>query len=593
MCGIVGCNYNTNKNFRKVTYLMNNRGPDFCDVNVINDNFFGHTRLSIIDLDAEANQPMVFDDILIVFNGEIYNYEELKVQEQLDCKTQSDTEVIIRLYQKYGVDFLNKLNGMFAFCIYDIKQEKYFCARDRYGKKPFFYHFKDDKFIFSSAIKPIIKLLGYTPKINKVALAQYFQYFAPINENTFFKGIEKLEAGSYILYHKNEFVKKKYYKINTYKKIKDEPTALKDIEELLFKSVEYRLKSDVEVGSLLSGGIDSSLISALYTKISGKKINTFSVGYDEYKNYDELEYAQLTASHIGSNHHPLEISRKEFINSFDDVLDALEEPHGDSAAIPLYLLTKKIKETGIKTVLSGEGSDELFLGYDNYAKFLKYYEFEKTLSDPQFEFMDTIIKALQNQTKESEYLRRIVKKQTLYNSFGEIYTDIQRKRLFKKLPTYKTETPKKDPVDWMSYIDLKIWLGEGLLTKVDRISMANSLEVRTPFLDVNLVNYMFSVDSKLKIGNTNKHLLKIIAQKYIPDEIINRTKKGFNSPFNEWIFAEFGDQILDVILEVNKETDFFNEKYLRHIYELAHGRKFKQHLWSLFVFSRWFKKTYL
>lgn len=593
MCGIIGCNYNSNKDFIKITSLMNNRGPDFCDVKVIQNNFFGHTRLSIIDLDEEANQPMFFDNVLIVFNGEIYNYEELKKEEELPCITKSDTEVIIRLYQKYGIEFLKKLNGMFSFCIYDVKKERYFCARDRYGKKPFFYHFKNNKFIFSSAIKPIIKVLGYTPKINKTALAQYLQYFAPINENTFFTGISKLEAGSYILYDKHEFVKKKYYKINTYKKIKDEPTALKDIEELLFNSVELRLKSDVEVGSLLSGGIDSSLISALYTKISGKKINTFSVGYDEYKNYDELEYAQLTAAHIGSNHHPLEISRKEFINTFDDVLDALEEPHGDSAAIPLYLLTKKIKDSGIKTVLSGEGSDELFLGYDNYAKFLKYYDFEKTLSSSQFEFMDSIIKALQNQTKESEYLRRIVKKQNLYNSFGEIYTDIQRKRLFKKLPTYKTERSKKDPVDWMSYIDIKIWLGEGLLTKVDRISMANSLEVRTPFLDYNLVDYMFSVDSKLKVGNTNKHLLKIIAKKYIPEKIINRVKKGFNSPFNEWIFAEFGDSILDVILEVNKETDFFNEKYLRNIYELAHSKKFKQHLWSLFIFSRWFKKMYM
>ncbi len=593
MCGIIGSNYNTGADFKQITTLMHNRGPDFCDIKVIENNYFGHTRLSIIDLDVEANQPMLFDDILLVFNGEIYNYQELIISEELQCLTKSDSEVLIRLYQKYGIDFLNKLNGMFSFCIYDIKKQRYFCARDRYGKKPFFYHFKDNKFIFASAIKPIIKLLGSTPKINKIALSQYLQYFVPINDNTFFQNIHKLEAGTYILYENNEFLKKKYYQINTYKKIKDEPTALKDIEEILFKSVEYRLKADVEVGSLLSGGIDSSFISALYTKISGKKINTFSVGYTEYKNYDELEYAQLTAKHIGSNHHPLEISRPEFINSFEDVLDALEEPHGDSAAVPLYLLTKKIKETGIKTVLSGEGSDELFLGYDNYAKFLKYYDFEKTLSSDQFEFMDSIIGALKNQTKESEYLKRIVKKQNLYNSFGEIFTSIQKQKLFKKAPTYKSERPKKDPVDWMSYIDLKIWLGDALLSKVDKISMANSLEVRTPFLDYNLVNYMFSVDSQIKVGNTNKHLLKQIAQKYIPDEIIHRTKKGFNSPFNEWIFAEYGDSILELILEVNKETDYFNETYLRQIFELARGRKFKQHLWSIFIFSKWFKKTYL
>ena len=195
--------------------------------------------------------------------------------------------------------------------------------------------------------------------------------------------------------------------------------------------------------------------------------------------------------------------------------------------------------------------------------------------------------------KESEYLRRIVKKQNLYNSFGEIYTDIQRKRLFKKVPTFKSETAKQDPVDWMSYIDLKIWLGEALLSKVDRISMGNSLEVRTPFLDFNLVNYMFSIESSIKVGDTNKYLLKKIASKYIPNTIINRTKKGFNSPFNEWLNKEYKDKVLDVIIEVNNQTNLFNYEYILHIYELSKSNKFKQHLYSLFVFSLWYKKEFL
>ena len=557
---------------------------------------FGHNRLAIIDLNEEANQPMVFDDILIVFNGEIYNYKQLIIDENLECKTASDTEVIIRLYQKYEHDFLNKLNGMFSFCLYDMKKEKYFCARDRYGKKPFFYYFKDNKFIFASSIKSVLKLLDKKPNLNKVAVNKYLQYFVSYGEDTFYQNILKLEASTYLIYEpkkSKELIKKRYYKINTYKKIKDENTALKDIEELLISSVETRLVGDVEVASLLSGGIDSSLISALYTKISGKKINTFSVGYDEYKNYCELDFAQITAKHIGSNHHPVIISKKEYIDNFHDSLDALEEPHGDSASIPLNILSQNIHQSGIKTVLSGEGSDEIFLGYDNYAKFLKYYEFEKTLSQGQNDFLNTIVSALQNNTKESEYLRRIVKKQTLYNSFGEIYTDIQRKKLFNKLPSYKAEKPKNDPVDWMSYIDLKIWLGESLLSKVDRISMKNSLEVRTPFLDFNLVNYMFSVDSNIKVGNTNKYLLKKIAAKYIPKEIINRTKKGFNSPFNEWLNEEYGKSILDTIIDVNNTTKLFNETYIRHIYELSLNRKFKQHLYSLFIFSLWFKKEYI
>ncbi|MDN5098123.1 asparagine synthase (glutamine-hydrolyzing) [Aliarcobacter butzleri] len=595
MCGILGTNF-LNERFDKSLELLHHRGPDFQNSIKIGNKQFGHTRLAIIDLDEEANQPMIFDDILLVFNGEIYNYKELIHVEHLECKTKSDSEVLIRLYQKYGFDFLNKLNGMFSFCIYDMKKDLYFCARDRYGKKPFFYYFKDNKFIFSSSVKSILNLLDYKPNLNKVALSKYMQYFVSFGEDTFYQDIFKLESASYMIYEPNksrELQKKKYYKINTYKAIKDEKQALNDIEELLFKSVEYRLNSDVEVASLLSGGIDSSLISALYTKISGKKINTFSIGYDEYKNYCELDFAQITAKHINSNHHPVEINQKEYIKYFEQTLDMLEEPHGDSAAIPLNILTKQINKTGIKTVLSGEGSDEIFLGYDNYAKFLKYYEFEKSLSNEQNLFLNDIIGALQNNTKESEYLRRIVKKQNLYNSFGEIYTDIQRKRLFKKVPTFKSETAKQDPVDWMSYIDLKIWLGESLLSKVDRISMGNSLEVRTPFLDFNLVNYMFSVESHIKVGDTNKYLLKKIASKYIPNEITNRTKKGFNSPFNEWLNKEYKDKILDVIVEVNNETNLFNHEYILHIYELSKSNKFKQHLYSLFVFSLWYKKEYL
>ena len=595
MCGILGTNFLSN-NFKSALNLLNNRGPDFQKNIKINNKEFGHTRLAIIDLHVEANQPMIFDDILLVFNGEIYNYKVLIKDENLECKTSSDSEVLIRLYQKYGFDFLNKLNGMFAFCIYDIKKDLYFCARDRYGKKPFFYYFKDNKFIFSSSIKSILNLLDYKPNLNKVALSKYMQYFVSFGEDSFYQDIKKLESSTYMIYEPNktpEILKKKYYKINTYKAIKDEKQALNDIEELLIKSVEYRLNSDVEVASLLSGGIDSSLISALYTKISGEKINTFSVGYDEYKNYCELDFAQITASHINSNHNPVIINQKEYIKHFEQTLDILEEPHGDSAAIPLNILTKQIHKAGIKTVLSGEGSDEIFLGYDNYAKFLKYYEFEKSLSNEQNLFLNDIIGALQNNTKESEYLRRIVKKQNLYNSFGEIYTDIQRKRLFKKVPTFKSETAKQDPVDWMSYIDLKIWLGDALLSKVDRISMGNSLEVRTPFLDFNLVNYMFSVESSIKVGDTNKYLLKKIALKYIPETIINRTKKGFNSPFNEWLNKEYKDKLLDLIVEVNNETNLFNHEYILHIYELSKSNKFKQHLYSLFVFSLWYKKEFL
>jgi len=597
MCGIVGTNSCYNRDFKMVTSMMKNRGPDYSAIKQINNNFFGHTRLSIIDLNSEANQPMVFDDILIVFNGEIYNYDRLKISEKLECKTSSDTEVLIRLYQKYDVEFLHLLNGAFSFCIYDIAKKRYFCARDRYGKRPLYYYFKGDakdgKFIFCSMIKPIIKLLGYTPKLNKVALSQYLQYFTPLAPNTFYQDIFKLDKASYILYEKGQFSIKKYYKIKTYKAIKEETKALESIEELLVNSVEQRLKSDVEVGTLLSGGIDSSLISALFAQQSTHPINTFSVGYKTNKKYCELPYASLLAKNIKSNHTALEIGQSDFIESLEEVFESLEEPHADPASIPLWHLTKEIHTQGIKTVLSGEGSDELFLGYDNYAKFLKYYNFSNTLSQEQNNFMNDIIGALSTNTKESEYLRRVIKKENIYNSFGEIFTPNQRKKLLLKVATFKTENPKQDPVDWMSYIDMKIWLGEALLSKVDKMSMANSVETRNPFLDFRLVDTVFSIASKLKVGDTNKYLLKKIASKYIPKEILNREKKGFNSPFNEWLFDEYQKKLLEDILQVNKQTNLFNETYVKYLYTQASQNKLKQHFYALWHFSRWYYKNYL
>jgi len=592
MCGIVGTNYDSKLDFLKLTKIMKNRGPDNCAIKRVQNNFFGHTRLSILDLDVEANQPMEFDDIIIVFNGEIYNYDELTLSENLECTTTSDTEVLIRLYQKYDVDFLPLLNGAFSFCIYDIQKDRYFCARDRYGKKPFYYYAQKNKFIFASMIEPIIKILGFTPKLNKVALSQYLQYFVPLTPNTFYQDIYKLDAGSYCIYENHTLKHKKYYKIKTYKKITDENKALESIEDILINSVEQRLKSDVEVGTLLSGGIDSSLISTLYAQIATQPIPTFSVGYKTDTKYSELPYANLVAQNIKSRHTALEITQKDFINSLENVFANLEEPHADPAAIPLYLLTQEIQKQGIKTVLSGEGSDELFLGYDNYAKFLKYYEFEKSLDEKQNSFLNEIISSLGG-NKEAEYLRRVVKKENIYNSFGEIYTSSQRKKLLQKVATFKQESPKKDPVDWMSYIDTKIWLGESLLSKVDKMSMANGVETRNPFLDYRLVDTAFSINSQLKVGDINKYLLKKVAAKYIPKEIIQRQKKGFNSPFNEWLFREYGEKLLLDIQKVNIQTNLFNESYIEYIYTQAKANKLKQHFYSLWHFCIWYTRVYL
>lgn len=313
MCGIIGCNYKID-NFHKAIELLNHRGPDNLGFYEYKNNQFGHTRLSIIDLNEEANQPMIFDDLVITFNGEIYNYQELIKEENLTCLTKSDTEVLIRLYQKYEKEFLNKLEGMFSFCIYDKKKNSFFCARDRFGKKPFYYYYKDNKFIYASEIKSILKLLNTKPQINNNAFYEYLTFMTPINENTFYQDIKKLSAGSYIFLDEKSFKIEKYYDINNIKTTQDnEKEILENIETLLINSVKKRLVSDVEVATLLSGGIDSSLTSALYAKFSNKQINTFCIGYDEHTHYSELPYAKIVAKHINSNHHELIIGKKSLL----------------------------------------------------------------------------------------------------------------------------------------------------------------------------------------------------------------------------------------------------------------------------------------
>ncbi|MEA2050066.1 MAG: asparagine synthase (glutamine-hydrolyzing), partial [Campylobacterota bacterium] len=502
------------------------------------------------------------------FNGEIYNYKKLIINEELVCKTKSDTEVLIRLYQKYDTKFLDKIEGMFSFCIYDTKLDRFFCARDRFGKKPFYYYFKDGKFIYASEIKSILNLLDSKPSLNKTALYEYLSFMAPINDNTFYTDIKKLKAGYTLTIENKDIQIEKYYDIDNIKTTQDsEKRVLENIESLLINSVKDRLVGDVEVATLLSGGVDSSFVSALYAKYSTKKINTFCIGYDEHTHYSELPYAKIVAEHINSNHHEIIMTKKDFIETIDKMLEHTDEPFGDSASIPTYFLSKYIHNQDIKVALSGEGSDESFLGYDNYFKMLGYYNSDAT-KEPFY------------LSKEWEYNNRAYNKKHIYQTYGETFTEKQKEHLFKEyqskdlLKNYHTSYP---PYKWLTYIDFKIWIAEVLMTKIDRMSMAHSLELRAPFLDYKLVEYLLSVDENLKKGNTNKYLLKKVALKYLPSEIVNRRKKGFSSPFIEWLYEEYKDEVLNTILRVNKELNVFNEDFVRFIYNEAKEKRFKQH----------------
>lgn len=594
MCGIVGLNFPPHQDFHKALQTLHHRGPDFSGIYTYENHTFGHARLAIVDLHSEANQPMVFDGIIITFNGEIYNYKELITEESLTCQTASDTEVIIRLYQKYGTDFIHLLQGMFAFSIYDIQTSSYFCARDRFGKKPFYYFSHQQQFAYASEIKALLKLLPNKPELNLNALDSYLSYQAPINAMTFFNHIHKLEAGCYLIANAQGLEIKRYYALD--EKIQ-EPLELSKAETLsqlqshLHTALQRRLVGDETIASFLSGGLDSSFISALYSQVSSQKIDTFSIGYGTHSHYSELPFAKKVAAHIHSNHHEIIMNKSDFIENLEQMLDVLDEPLGDSASIPTLMLSQAVHEHGIKVALSGEGSDECFLGYAPYFSILDIYN-QKTMKPDKQHFLHQ-----KNLSHQHEYQRRFNDKEPIFGSLGETFMTPHKSLLYKN-DAYinNTNFSSTKPIrsdQLLSYTDYKIWVSEVLMSKLDRMSMAHSLEVRAPFLDHELVEFSLRLPANLRIGSTPKDLLKKVANNYLPQEIVHRQKKGFSSPFIEWLYEEYNTQILDTILEVNQQLDLWNNDVIISLFEAGRNQKFKQHVWSLFIFSKWFKKVYM
>jgi asparagine synthase (glutamine-hydrolysing) len=592
MCSIFGSNF-IPQNKNQIANILALRGPD-SQKEFIYDNFFmSHARLAIIDLNIEATQPMGFENITIIFNGEIYNYKELKKEFDLNCSTSSDTEVILQLYKKFGEKCLQYLDGIFAFAIFDKETKKIFCARDRFGKKPFYYYFKDGKFIFSSSTKAIIKALNFTPNMNTNAVSEYLQFFVPLTPNTFFENIFKLPAASQLIFENNEVKVKKYFHIKRKKTIFEISDAILETEKSLFEAVSKRLISDSPIGALLSGGLDSSLVGAIYSKISDQKIDFFSVGYEGYEKYDETNYAKNVSNFLGGNHNILRLSQQSFEDSLENYLDILEEPHADSSAVALNALLKITKSQNKKVLLSGEGSDELFFGYPTVPKLYKFWQFFNSLDSNQRQFLLLSLKSFENKSKEFEYFRRFLNNENFYNSYGEIFNYSLKSQLLIKHKPIMLQNEITEPLDKMAMIDFTIWLGEALLSKIDFIGMNNHTEIRAPFLDTNVVNTAFSIDAKIRFKNHPKNIIKLIATNYLPSEIILRKKKAFNLPYNEWLHNIFGDKILELILEVNKHHNLFKKSFLIELFEASRNNNFRQHIWTLYIFSRWYKKIYL
>ena len=619
MCGIVGKLYfNPIKKvdlgeLKMMSDTLFHRGPDDSGHYIINNVGLGFRRLSIIDL-KNGHQPLSNSNksIWITFNGEIYNYLELKkklIQKKYSFKTNSDTEVIVNLYEEYGEDCTKFLRGMFSFVIWDDNKKKLFGARDRLGIKPLYYYLDNDKLIWASEIKSILKT-NIDIEINPKSLDQYISYGHTLKRSSIYKKILKVEPGtsfSIYPYKSSKINFKKYWElIFGLKNFKNEHEYEEEIRKEIYDSVKLRMISDVPLGAFLSGGIDSSIVVASMSKLSNKPIKTFSIGFKEQK-FNELKYARLISKKFKTDHNELIVEPKS-IELLPELVNQYDEPFADSSAIPTYYLSKFTRNY-VTVALSGDGGDELFAGYSSYLNMLKLNKrpFNNNLINYLISKVHRYIPEYVNLKKwlyyfsvNSNYIGAYLgifkqyEKNNLYNKnykdqLNNYQSELEKIELLKKF--------KGDFISKMQQLDIKTYLVDGILTKVDRASMSNSLEVRVPLLDHKVVELSAQIPSNYKINNTNQKLiLKNAFKDLIPNEILNNKKQGFSLPLSMWFRKELKDYVGDVLLSKNSSLlKYFNYNEINNIvkYHNKGIRDFSAKIWSLLFLEEWMKKNRL
>ncbi len=589
MCSIFGAIGQT-EGAKEAFGTLAHRGRDGSKFLQNKDYFFGSHRLSIESFGKEQNQPLQRGGFIALFNGEIYNYKELIQAHNLDAE--DEIEAILQLFLKEGSSFVKLLRGMFAIAIFNARSGELWLYRDNAGKKPLFFAQRGEKFFFASEANALYKLFGFN--LNRRNLHNFLGFGATVAPLTLSRDFFKLPPSS-MLYFDGK--KREIKNFDNFLEQKIEYTNLhsasKAAEQALLEAIELRIPK-LKWGVLLSGGLDSSLVSALASKISKQKINLFSIGYEGYEKYDERPYAKEVAAHLGANFYQFNFSKEEFFATLEELVKTIDEPIGDPAQIPLYFLIKKAREQGVRVLLSGDGSDELFLGYRTYKEYLMMHQVS---SLPYANWLKNHLRRNFSMNKEWEWYKRALNGQVIFRSSAEIYTDRQLNMLlrlqerdnknFEALEPYwqRFKDSGRDIVDWFSYCDLKVQLAEFFLTKIDRVSMLAGVEVRTPFLDRKVIDTAFKTDPKVRFNEKNvKEVLKEIAKNYLPDSIIKRKKKGLSYPFIEWILEENG---IDTIYKANEKINFLNEEHLNFLSSKASQGKFKQHLFPLFMLSVW------
>jgi len=606
MCGIGGI-VNTNNSkidpniIENIKDSLEHRGPDNSSVKHITEsNCFIHTRLSIIDLNDRSNQPFQSEDgrFTLVFNGEIYNYKEIRKDLEsigIDFKTEGDTEVLLKGFMEHGESILEKLRGQFAFAIYDNAEESIFLARDRIGIKPLYFSIFEDWFVFGSEIKTIEKsgVVPFEPDMD--SYVTYLRHLCVPSNRTGNKNILKVQPGEYVLYSlKNGISKKKYWDPFSFEVNKDinEKDAISEVDRLLAESVEYRKVSDVEVGLFLSGGIDSSLIGKLMKENETAGLKGFNIDYeDHFEGYEgEVVEAEFASSTINIELIKENIKYSDFQDLLNNYSFYQDDLIGDEVGIPLYFLGKSTRSNGIKVVQVGEGADELFYGYDHWLRFIKLNKYIKSINQTRSNVLDfknhrmnLVSNILFNRTSFSggavgfnlSEINKLVDG-GLSKEFELInYADNKWDEYFTK----KSSNLSK----WMTLIDLNIRLPELLLMRMDKLVMQSAVEARVPFLDHKLVEYVLSIPHEILMDSTTtKPLLKKVARKHIPNEIIDRKKQGFRAPIGEWIKKD-EDYFYESIKEFNSLVNLFSEKELKKVIQ---GNDF-QKKWYLVNLSRW------
>jgi len=632
MCGIVGVLSFTNSAFRvsepyvtRMRDMMSHRGPDGAGIFVSADRRLGlgFRRLAIIDLSERAMQPMSNEDgtLWVVFNGEIYNHAEIRAELQKRgghrWKTDhSDTEVILHAFEEWGIDCLHKFRGMFAIALWDAKQHQLWLIRDRIGVKPLYYSIHHGRITFASEIKALLQDEEQERGVNEEALYYYLSFNATPAPHTLFSGIQKLAPGTWLRVNEDGHVQEcRYWDVWDHTQpltdISEDEIAERILSELR-TSVKLRKISDVPVGVFLSGGIDSSTNAALFSEGEGHPVRTFSIGYDrEYESYqNELHYARRMANEVGAEHHELRLRENDLLDSLPQIIRHQDEPLADPVCVPVYFVSKLARDAGVIVCQVGEGSDELFWGYKYWRDSLRLQRLSNSLPIPNalrnlglagLSFVERGRSASYRHQFSCEVLRRALSNRPVFWGGAEVFSDSQKRQLlsprlrrqFADLSSWEAlrsirqrfeeKAWEPSPLNWMSYLDLNLRLPELLLMRVDKMSMAVSLEARVPFLDHKFVELAMSIPEAVKTRNgVLKYILKKAVRGVIPDELIDRKKQGFGVPVYEWYHTKFGEYLGKEMKDFCENTDLFQFEGVQPF--------LKKRGWALLNVALWWKQ---